>query len=673
MNSQKADNQLNLALDATEEERRKSLELDVGYDPIEREWDLIIKYSGNLDAVRLVAESVTEMANEYAVIVIRESRIPELVTIPEVEYIEKPKRLFFQVSNGKRVSCVNPVRQAPFSLRGKGVLIGIVDSGIDYNLWDFRNPDGTTRIRCLWDQSITGNPPAGYAAGTEYTREQINEALSAETLQERYRIVPSRDFSGHGTAVAGIAAGNGRQRGERQGASGSLRPGAAEGTASDLRPGTSEGTMGGLQPGESEGTAGSLRQSAAGGTAGDLRPGTSEGAMGSLQSGTPEDAGTGVRLDMSAVAEQYAGVAPESELLVVKMGSPRADGFPRTTELMQGVDYVIKKALELRMPVAVNISFGNTYGPHDGSSLLERFLDDISNYWKSVICVGAGNEGTSAGHTAGRMRENQEEVVQLGVQTNEPVLNVQIWKSYVDQVDISLVSPSGVRVGPIQEILGSQRFVLGNTEILLYYGEPSPYSVRQEIFIDFLPRQSYIDSGVWRIILTPRKIVNGEYEMWLPSQGALNVGTAFLYPESSATLTIPSTASRVVTVGAYDALNYTYADFSGRGVRTEYTAGYENMAAFKPDLAAPGVNVMTAAAGGGYAPVTGTSFAAPFVTGGAALLMEWGIVKGEDPYLYGEKVKAYLRRGARELPGFEVYPNAQVGYGALCVRDSIPI
>ena len=648
MNSQKADNQLNLALDATEEERRKSLELDVGYDPIEREWDLIIKYSGNLDAVRLVAESVTEMANEYAVIVIRESRIPELVTIPEVEYIEKPKRLFFQVSNGKRVSCVNPVRQAPFSLRGKGVLIGIVDSGIDYNLWDFRNPDGTTRIRCLWDQSITGNPPAGYAAGTEYTREQINEALSAETLQERYRIVPSRDFSGHGTAVAGIAAGNGRQRGERQGASGSLRPGAAGGTSS------------------------SLQQSAAGGTAGDLRPGTSEGAMGSLQSGAPEDAGTGVRLDMPAVAEQYAGVAPESELLVVKMGSPRADGFPRTTELMQGVDYVIKKALELRMPVAVNISFGNTYGPHDGSSLLERFLDDISNYWKSVICVGTGNEGTSAGHTAGRMRENQEEVVQLGVQTNEPALNVQIWKSYVDQADISLVSPSGVRVGSIQEILGPQRFVLGNTEILLYYGEPSPYSVRQEIFIDFLPRQSYIDSGVWRIILTPRKIVNGEYEMWLPSQGALNVGTAFLYPESSATLTIPSTASRVVTVGAYDALNGTYADFSGRGARTEYTTGYENMTAFKPDLAAPGVNVMTAAAGGGYAPVTGTSFAAPFVTGGAALLMEWGIVKGEDPYLYGEKVKAYLRRGARELPGFEVYPNPQVGYGAICVEDSLP-
>ena len=76
--------------------------------------------------------------------------------------------------------------------------------------------------------------------------------------------------------------------------------------------------------------------------------------------------------------------------------------------------------------------------------------------------------------------------------------------------------------------------------------------------------------------------------------------------------------------------------------------------------------------GGGYAEFTGTSFAVPFVTGGAALLMEWGIVKGNDPYLYGEKVKAYLQRGARQLPGYETWPNPQLGYGILCVEDSLP-
>lgn len=579
--SQKVENLLNLALDATEEERMKSLELEVGFNPIDREWDLIIKYSGTLDAVRELASGVTELSNEYAVITVRESLINSLAVIPQIEFIEKPKRLFFEAANGKRVSCIGPVQQTPFSLLGKGVLTAIVDSGIDYASNDFRNADGTTRIRALWDQTIPGNPPEGYYIGTEYTEEQINEALRQTDRAGRERIVPSRDISGHGTAVAGVAAGNG--------------------------------------------------------------------------AGSP--------------GRQYAGVAPESELLVVKLGSPRQDGFPRTTELMQGVDYVIRKALEYQMPVAVNISFGNTYGSHDGMSLLERFLDDISNYWKSVICVGSGNEGTSAGHTSGILTENVEEEVQLGVQMNEPTVNVQIWKSYVDQVDVSLVSPSGIRVGPIQEILGPQRFVLGGTEILLYYGEPSPYSVRQEIFIDFLPRQSYIDSGVWRIILTPRRIVTGEFEMWLPSQSALNIGTAFLFPRSDTTLTIPSTASRVITVGAYNALTFGYADFSGRGPARVY----EGISSSKPDIAAPGVRITTVAAGGGYAEFSGTSFATPFVTGSAALLMEWGIVNGNDPYLYGEKVKAYMRRGAKELPGFTEWPNNQLGWGALCVRDSLPV
>ncbi|MBU3874484.1 S8 family serine peptidase [Faecalicatena sp. AGMB00832] len=578
--SQKVENLLNLALDATEEERVKSLELEVGFNPIDREWDLIVKYSGSLDAVRALASSVTELSNEYAVITIRESLIDTLALIPQIEFIEKPKSLFFQIANGKRVSCIGPVQQTPFSLRGNGVLTAVIDSGIDYANSDFRNADGTTRIRTLWDQTIQGNPPQGYHIGTEYTREQINEALRQTNIREREQIVPSRDTSGHGTGVAGIAAGNGL------------------------------GSPGG----------------------------------------------------------QYAGVAPESELLVVKLGSPRQDGFPRTTELMQGVDYAIRKGLEYQMPVAVNISFGNTYGSHDGTSLLERFLDDISNYWKSVICVGSGNEGTSAGHTSGILEENVEEEVQLGVQMNEPTVNVQIWKDYVDQVDISIVSPSGVRVGPIQEILGPQRFVLGGTKILLYYGEPSPFSVKQEIFLDFLPRRSYIDSGIWKIVLTPRRIVTGNYQMWLPSQSALNVGTAFAFPVSTRTLTIPSTAPRVVTVGAYDALTFGYADFSGRGP----AGAYEGITEAKPDLAAPGVRVTTTVPGGGYREFSGTSFATPFVTGSAALLMEWGIVRGNDPYLYGEKVKAYLRRGARELPGFTQWPNNQLGWGALCVRDSLP-
>ena len=208
--SEKIENLLNLALEATEEERMESGELGAGYDPVEREWELIVKYSGDAELIRQTAVSVTELLGGYAVIVIKESRIEELAALDGVEFIEKPKNLYFQVENGRRVSCIDEVQSPPPALSGRGVLVGVVDSGIDYENPDFRNEDGTTRIAALWDQTIPGNPPEGYTRGTEYTREQIDEALSEADREKRLMRIPSRDISGHGTAVAGIAAGNGR-------------------------------------------------------------------------------------------------------------------------------------------------------------------------------------------------------------------------------------------------------------------------------------------------------------------------------------------------------------------------------------------------------------------------------------------------------------------------------
>lgn len=208
--SQKLENLLNLALDADQGERERSEELDVGYDKEENVWELIVKYSGTLEAVRQTARSVTELLNGYAVIVIEEERIGQLAQLPEVEFIEKPKKLYFQTDVGRQVSCIDIVQDMPLSLRGKGTLIGIVDSGIDYENAEFRNEDGTTRIVSLWDQSVNGRPPAGYLAGTEYTREQIDAALATEDKEVRRQMVKTSDVSGHGTAVAGIAAGNGR-------------------------------------------------------------------------------------------------------------------------------------------------------------------------------------------------------------------------------------------------------------------------------------------------------------------------------------------------------------------------------------------------------------------------------------------------------------------------------
>ena len=584
MPDQKLDNLLNLALDATEEEREKSRNLNVGYEKQTRKWEIIVKYSEMGDSVEALLGgpeiSVVPLLGRYAIVTLPESMLDEYSRRPQIEFIEKPTRLYFEDLFSKEASCITQVqRNEPGNLQltGRGVLIGIVDSGVDYRHPAFLTADGKSRILRLWDQSIPGNPPEGYATGTEYTNEEINEALSL-SVQEGRRLVPSEDVSGHGTAVLGVAAG------------------------SDF----------------------------------------SRGAV-------------------------NRGVAYESDLLVVKMGIPRQDSFPRTTELMQGVDYLVRQAIRLGRSIAINLSFGNNYGSHRGDSLLETYLDNVSGMGKNVICVGMGNNGNDALHTGGMLSPGEIQEIELGVGAFEPTLNVQLWKNYEDEMEIYLEHPAGERVGPLFETLGAQRWQAGNTKLLIYYGKPAPYHVTQEIYVDFLPQDEktpYVDSGVWKIILAARNIKNGEYFLWLPGGKTLNPGTAFYLPRPQGTLTIPATARRVISVGAYDARQNTYADFSGRGCRA--------LPYPKPDLAAPGVDIYAPRPGGGYAAFTGTSFSTPFVTGAAALLMEWGIIRRNDPYLYGEKLKAYLRRGAKALQGSEKLPNDLIGWGRLCLESSLP-
>lgn len=621
MDSQKNENLLNLALDTPLTEREKSLELNVGFDVTEKTWEVIVKYQGSLQGLTAHRIIVEELIAGYAILTVPESKMDILAATEQIEYVEKPKRLFFEDVAGNSASCYMPGSQLFGSLTGRGVLVAVIDSGISYWNQDFRKADGTTRILYLWDQVLN----------REFNREQINEALMAGSRQQAQQIVPSIDTTGHGTAVAGIAAGG--------------------------------GGIGGVA---------------------------------------------------------YAGVARESDLLIVRLGTPRAESFPRTTELMRALTYTVNKAIELKMPVAINLSFGNTYGAHNGTSLLERFLDNVSEMGRSVICVGSGNEGASGGHVggsvavtgqrsigesgggnsgvyggqAGRFVPGQytgglTEIVdiidrsvagnmtrvELVVGSYETGINIQLWKEYTDRYVVILVSPMGDYLIVDTDRPGKQIYRLGQTQILLYNGEPAPYLTSQEIYFDLLPLTGsrYVDSGVWTFLLEPVKTITGNYTFYLPSGTVRNAQTRFVRPTPDVTLTIPSTTSKVVTVGAYDPVYESYADFSGRGYLYQEQVNSRTSDSFvKPDLVAPGVNVMAPDRDGRYSPVTGTSFATPFVTGAAALLLQWGIVEGNDPYLYGEKVKAYLRKGAKPIRGETEYPNARVGYGALCVEDSLP-
>ena len=602
--SQKFENLLNLALETPEAVRVRTGNLNVGYEAKERTWEVIVKYHDSIGFLVDYGILVEELIAGYAILTVPEALVELLSWVEQIEYVEKPKRYFFGAELPGENSCVYPVSLGEEGLKGEGVLVAVIDSGIAYERSDFRKPDGSTRIVALWDQTLEPEgeqrPPEGFVTGVEFTEEQINEALRVEDEggeRSGFEIVPSRDVSGHGTAVAGIAA------------------------------------------------------------------------------GSPVALTGGVNVGGTQFADGvYQGIATESDLLIVKLGDASESGFPKTTEIMRAVTYAVKKGVERGQPLVVNLSFGNTYGSHDGTSLLERFLDNAAEIGRTVICVGAGNEGASNGHFAGNIRDSR--VVEITVGEYERDLSIQFWNRFSDVFRVSLRSPGGEIIQLTDTVnAGKEEFVVEGTRVLVYRGEPKPYSVLQETYFDLSPlgERNYIASGIWQLEVEAVSSRTGQYDVYLPGTEARNDRTGILRATPETTLTIPSTSGKIVTVGAYDTVYEQYADFSGRG--TPQVSREESIVVsgfIKPDLVAPGVNIIALDVLGGYRNVTGTSFATPIVSGSVALMMEWGIVRGNDVYLYGEKVKAYLRRGAQPLRGESIYPNERVGFGKLCLRESIP-
>lgn len=564
---------LGLSLQLPEDLRQKNVSMSLGYDALTHTWEAIVKYHGNLERIAEEQDITAEILTErYAIVTFTMDKIVPLLSYQEIEYMEKPKPVSMALKRSLSQSCIPAVQKnPPYQLTGKGTIVGIIDSGIDYTHPDFIGGDGTSRILYIWDQTIEGRSPDGFRFGTEYTNEMINEALKIRDISERMNFLPHYDLHSHGTHVAGIAAGNGRASGGR-----------------------------------------------------------------------------------------LKGVAPEASLIVVKLGTVSRTSLTKTTEIMRALKYIMERAERHNMPVSINLSYGTSEGANDGSSLFDTFTDDISLRWKSVICVATGNEGSAGHHRSGVLSNNRLEEMEFVVSGGLSSFTIEIWKSYVDKFDIEIISPGGESTGRISFRAIDQHFIFERSVVYIEFIQATPFSENECVLIVVFSLNRQLPEGIGTLRLYPVSVVTGRYDVWLPTTEVTGSETHFLKPSAQNTATSPSTANRVISVGGYDHRTNRLSYFSGRGIVPYYDI---------PDLAAPAESIMAAIPGGGYDALTGTSMAAPHVTGSAALLMQWGIVRGNDPYLYGQKIKACLKFGAGRDAN-TIYPNAEWGYGRLCLLDS---
>ena len=489
---------------------------------------------------------------------------------------------------------ITPAGELPvLNNQGAGVIVGFVDTGINYTDSLFRNVDGSTRIIGIWDQTNnsdnsnnieneTAKPFSAFSAlyGTQYTAEEINLALNSDNPAS---IVPTRDENGHGTFLASIAAGN---RDERAGFSGA----APQASIAMVK----------------------------------LKP-----------------------------AKQYL-----RDFYLIQDG---AEAY-QENDIMMGVSYLYFLARKYSMPLVVCIPLGTNIGSHMGMSRLGQYLNQVSLSNGSAVITAAGNETGARHHFRAVMDASTDEVTaELRVGEREAGFSMELWAENMGVYTVGFISPTGEVAREISVPLRGENtvsFLLEQTQITVYTQIADVSAGSQFIFMRFENPMS----GIWRILIRNSLDIRETFHIWLPVRGFISDETYFLRPDPDTIITDPGNARYPITVTAYD--------HTKNSIYIHASRGYSLSGRIKPDLAAPGVNILGASVSGRrLTRMSGTSVSAAHLAGAAAILLNWGVLNANYPYLNTPVLKSIFVRGAQRNPAL-TYPNREFGYGTLNLYEA---
>ncbi len=536
-------------------------------------YDFIVEYtmpeSGNV-----VSSCIQKIDASYEIAYLpREGNLS--LNIQNYNYTSIPKCYTLMDESALEESGILRIQNQPtLSLKGQGVLIGFLDTGIDYENPVFRNSGGSTRIMAVWDQTDrSGTPPEGFLYGTEYLDTQINDALQTENPRE---IVPVTDPEGHGTFLVSVAAGS------------------------------------------------QIRE------------------------------------------EEFIGAAPYARIAMVKLKQAKqylrdfffipedAQAF-QENDLMAGLAYLDQLAKSRHVPLVICFGLGSNMGSHTGVSHLSTMLNNIALRSGRVAVTAVGNEGNERHHYFGQMEEGQQyQNVEISVGEGVEGFSTELWARAPQRFVVEIISPTGERM-PSEYILSGgreYRFLFEDTRVTVDYRITGILNGAQVIYMRFeQPSQ-----GLWNIRVFPEGEFASIFNMWLPSDELSTGEVFFIRSNPDTTITVPSTAIAPIAVGAYDVRDNSIYLRSGRGFTTN---GW-----IKPDIVAPGVGVFGAGGNNQFTTKDGTSVAAAITAGATALMLEWGIVRGNYTAITNIEIKNVLIRGATR-DDKRTYPDQAFGWGRL--------
>ncbi len=553
---------------------------------------VFIKYTGDFNSL------IKELDYVCAFNVSEGAYIASVRAANYTDFINRFNNIFnIDISFPYTLSAIEPVEAANITqfhgetflnLTGKGTIAAIIDTGIDYLNPQFQNPDGTTRIIGIWDQTIESNnndDPVAFF-GTVYSRDEINRAIQVSNQGGNpYDIVPSRDELGHGTNIAGLV-----------------------------------------------------------------------GARG---------------------LDNVIGSAPECEFLIVKLKEFKTSNLKlagindrRSTPIFEGIDIYIAMRFVINYnpspstkPMSILISAGTNWGGHEGITSIEEDINFFSTRKGLIFVTNTGNQGANLTHGYGRfLKSNTIQNLEIIIGSNENNLVLMLWVQRPDVISIEIISPSGEIAKPIQSGHVSSKFeqvnlILENSIINIAFLSPEFASGNESIYITIKNPKA----GLWQLRLKGDYIVNGVYNLWLPQRPLIQLTTRVINPNPYITLQAPANAQKSITTSFYNQNNNTIAVESGRGFTADNRV--------KPNLTTGGVMALTTGLNNETTLLSGGSVAGAVLCGATLLLLEWGIILGNDPNIYGPTAISYFTRGTSKRSG-DIYPNPQWGYGILNLQGS---
>lgn len=365
--------------------------------------------------------------------------------------------------------------------------------------------------------------------------------------------------------------------------------------------------------------------------------------------------------------ENFSGAAPEAMLIIVKVKPAKKYLrefylFPAEAELFQendimmGMDFAVRIANDRRMPLSLCLGIGSNQGAHIGKNPLSLYVDYISQYSLISVSIAAGNEGAARHHYAGRLtdRENQASV-EIRVGNKEPGFTMEFWGEPPEIYNLSLQSPTGEILdisASLGEVTQELSFVFVETRVKVNYVSIERQTGYTLVYFQFIQPAP----GIWRIFVRGRDGQNVGFHMWLPVQGLISEETYFLEPSPYNTVTAPGDSLESITVTAYQYRDNTLYVQASRGFMPDGNV--------VPQVAAPGVQIRVPQLNGLYGNASGTSLSAAQTSGAAALLFEWAVIRGNQPYFTGSSVKNYITRGAEREERMQ-YPNRDWGFGRM--------